>query len=136
MTRASASPRLAHEGFVPAGPKGRTDRRTMLLPKNSPRPEFIPALPAAELSWLAGKLGPPERRALREIVEGGDPADVGGTLYLVAQVSDATIDALAAFEAEGEDREDFDDDQVNEDGTDESSQDWHCSPCGQGVGDY
>lgn len=26
-------------------------------------------LPAGALSWLAGNLGPPERRALREIVE-------------------------------------------------------------------
>lgn len=108
----------------------------MLLPKSSSRPEFIPALPEHALSWLAGQLGPPERRAMREIAQGGDLADVGGTLYLVAQVSDATIDALAAFEAEGKDREDFDDDQVNEDGTDESSADWGCSPSGMAVGDY
>ncbi len=73
---------------------------------------------------------------MREIAQGGDLAEVDGKHYLVAPVSNATIDALAAFEAEGEDREGFDDDQVNEDGTDESSLDWHCSPTGQAVGDY
>lgn len=131
-----ALPRLSREGFVPAGPTGRTDRRNMLIPKPASRSEFIPALPADQLSWLAAELGPPERRAMREIAQGGDLADVGGTLYLVAQVSDATIEALAVFEAEGEDREDFEDDAVNEDGTDESSLDWGTLPCGHVVGDY
>ncbi len=88
-----------------AGPGGRTDRRAMLIPKPSSRYEFIPALPEQELNWLAGRLGPPERRAMREIVQGGDLAEVDGKHDLVAPVSNATIDALAAFEAEGEDRE-------------------------------
>ena len=60
----------------------------------------------AALPWLTGDLGPPERRALREIVERGDLAHVDGQAYLVVPVSPATLDALAAFEAEGEDRED------------------------------
>ncbi len=51
-------------------------------------------------------LGPPERRALREIVERGGQAHVNGQAYLVAPVSPATIDALAGLEAEAEDRED------------------------------
>ena len=46
-----------------------------------------------------------EHRALREIVERGDLTHVDGQAYLVAPVSLATVDALAAFEAEGEDRE-------------------------------
>ncbi len=90
-----------------------------------PRPEFIPALPEAALSWLAGTLGPPERRAMREIVERGDLAEVDGQSYLVAPVSAPTIDALAAFEAEGEDREfdlcdeqEEDDDRSNDDAFD------------------
>ncbi len=62
--------------------------------------------PAGALSWLTCDLGPPERRALREIVERGDLAHVNGQAYLVAPVSALTIDTLAAFEAEGEDRED------------------------------
>ena len=77
----------------------------LLIPKTTPRPEFIPALPEAALSWLAGSLGPPERRPMREIVERGDLAHVDGQAYLVAPVSPATIDALAAFSAEGEDME-------------------------------
>ncbi len=97
---AKASPRLAREGFVPAGPEKRVSKRAMLIPKTAPRPEFIPALPEAALSWLAAKLGPAERRALREIVQTGGLAEVEGKFYLVAPVSVATIDALAAFEAE------------------------------------
>ncbi len=77
-----------------------------LIPKWSRRP-FVPALPdPAALSWLAGKLGQAERRALRQIVEGADLIDVHGRTYLLAPVTAETIDALASFEAEGEDRED------------------------------
>ena len=87
--------------------------------------EFIPALPEHALIWLAGELGPSERRAMREIVERGDLAEVNGQAYLVAPVSAPTIDALAAFEAEGEDREndlcdeeETDDDRSNDDAFD------------------
>ena len=62
--------------------------------------------PADTLFWLTCDLGPPERRALREIVERGDLAMVDGQAYLVAPVSPETLDTLAAFEAEGEDWED------------------------------
>ncbi len=58
------------------------------------------------LPWLTGTLGPPERRALREIAQHGDLTVIEGRSYLVSPVSETTIDALAAFEAEGEDRED------------------------------
>ena len=98
-------PRLMGEGFVPArAPKG-WRRRDLLIPKSRPRPEFVPVLPEAALSWLAATLGPPERRAMREIVQRGDLAEVDGQQFIVAPVSTATIDALAAFEAEGEDME-------------------------------
>ncbi len=68
-------------------------RRNLILSENA-------------LPWLTGTLGPPERRALREIAEHGDLTVIEGRSYLVAPVSVSTIDALAAFEAEGEDRED------------------------------
>jgi hypothetical protein len=105
MRRQTVLPRLAREGWVPAAPEKRVNKRAMLIPKISPRPEFIPALPEHELSWLAGALGPPERRALREIVDTGDLVKENGHTYLVARVSSETIDAMAAFEAEGEDME-------------------------------
>ena len=60
---------------------------------------------------MAGELGPVERRALREICETGDLIKENGKTYLVAPVSSKTIDALAAFEAEGEDREPYMDDE-------------------------
>ncbi len=98
-------------GFGPASPKGRTDRRNMLLSKPRERSVFIPALPESQLSWLAGKLGPVERRALREICETGDLIEQDGKKFLVARVSEPTIDALAAFDAEGEDREPYMEDE-------------------------
>ncbi len=42
MTRTLPVSRLAREGFLPAGPEGRTDRRNMLIPKPGIRSEFIP----------------------------------------------------------------------------------------------
>jgi hypothetical protein len=41
---------------------------------------------------------------MREIVERGDLIHVDGVTYLVAPVSARCIDAMAAFESEGEDR--------------------------------
>ncbi len=52
---------------------------------------------------------------MREIVQAGDLTEVDGWRFLVAPVSDATIDVLAAFEAEGEDRENDLCDEPNED---------------------
>ena len=111
----AGAPNVMRRGFAPATPQGRTDRRNMLIPKPRERSEFIPALPPRELSWLAGNLGPAERRALREIAETGDLVKENGHTYLVARVSSPTIDALAAFEAEGEGREIED---LDEPGTD------------------
>ena len=98
---------VARQGFVPAGNgrSGRSDRRFMLIPKPREQHAYIPPLRDNELSWLAGRLGPADRRALREIAETGDLVTQDGKTYLVARVSSATIDALAAFEAEAEDRE-------------------------------
>ena len=39
---------------------------------------------------------------MREIAQAGDLAEVNGKTYLVAQVSPTTINALAAFEVEGD----------------------------------
>ena len=66
---------------------------------------------------LAGRdQGPPERHALQEIAGLGDLAHVNGQAYLVAPVSPATIDALAAFSADGEDMKD---EPVEDQGDDE-----------------
>ncbi len=81
-------------------------------------------LPAGALSWLTCDLGPPERRALREIVERGDLAMVDGQPFLVAPVSPETLDTLAAFEAEGEDREDEPVEDQGDDGPSVVSTTW------------
>ena len=62
--------------------------------------------------------GVSEHHALREIVERGDLAVLDGQTYLVAPVSPTTIDTLAVFEAEHEDRED---EPVEAQGDDEPS---------------
>ena len=78
----------------------------------------VAGLPTDALPWLVSDLGPAERRALREIVERGDLAMVDGQQFIVAPVSSSTIDALAAFEAEAEDREaDPDEAQGDEEAT-------------------
>ena len=64
-------------------------------------PDFLRRTPKP-----AEPAGTPERLALREIVEHGDLTVLDGQTYLVAAVSPTTIDALAGFEAEYEDRED------------------------------
>ena len=103
MTPPSRFPGVARRGFRPAGPK-RAVRRGMLIPKPRER-ATNPALDPTNLWWLAGQLGPPERLALREIVETGDIVFHNRHPYIVARVSRATLDAIAVFEAEGEDLE-------------------------------
>ena len=101
-------PRIASQGFIPArpaGPAGRINRRAMLISKPRKRREVAPGVTEGGLSWLAGKMGPAERWALREIAQAGDLAEVNGKTYLVAHVPTRTSTPWPAFEAEGEDRE-------------------------------
>ena len=109
-----ATPRLAREGWIPAGPEKRVNKRAMLIPKTGLTNATIPRL--LDFSEV---LCPPERRALREIVETGEVVRENGHTYLVARVSAATLDSLATFETGREDLEEEPDaEQVNEDGSD------------------
>ncbi len=94
-------PRLAREGWTHAGPEKRTNRRSMLLPKTGRRSDHIPKL--MDYSEI---LCPPERRALREIVETAEVVREKDHVILVARVSSATLDSLATFETSREDLED------------------------------
>jgi hypothetical protein len=96
-------PRLADQGFVPALNGRRIPESQMLIPRPKPRAGENQVLVRDAL--LLGELGPPERRALREIVETAEVVSEGRHRYLVARVSSETIDALAAFEAGREDLE-------------------------------
>ncbi len=125
-----AAPRLAREGFVPAGPEKRVNKRAMLIPKTGLTNATIPTL--MDFSEV---ICPPERRALREIIETAEVVRENGHIYLVARVSAATLDSLATFETSREDLEvDVDHELVNEDGSDnedgtnESSHDGHEGP--------
>src|SRR5579862_8855813 len=60
---------------------------------------------------LAGPLLPDERRALRQIIAGADLLEVGDQTYLLAPVLPATLDALAAFEAEAAELEEDNEDR-------------------------
>ncbi len=111
MRRQTALPRISREGWVPAGPEKRVDKLAMLIPKIGQPSDHIPTL--LDFSEV---LCPPERRALREIVETAEVVREGGHLYLLARVSAATLDSLATFETSGEDLEDGGDHElVNED---------------------
>ena len=112
MTRASALPRIAREGWVPAGPDKRVNKRAMLIPKTGQPSDYLPTI-------MDFSDAPRERRVLREICETGDLIQRNGQTYLVARVSSYTVDTLAAFESERADLEDSGDaEQVNEDGAD------------------
>ena len=72
----------------------------MLIPKTGLTNAIIPTL--MDFSEV---ICPPERRALREIVETAEVVREGDHLYLVARVSAATLDSLATFETSREDLE-------------------------------
>jgi hypothetical protein len=102
---------LAREGFLPAGPKKHITKRHMLIPKTGNPTDHIPTL--MDYSTI---ICPPERRALREIVETAEVVRQNGHVYLTARVSSATLDSLATFETSREDLEDGSDHEiVNED---------------------
>ncbi len=106
-----APPRLSREGWVPAGPDKRVNKRAMLIPKMGDVTAHIPTL-----MDFSDVICPPERRALREIIETAEVVREGDHLYLVARVSAATLDSLATFETSREDLEEgADAEQVNED---------------------
>ena len=92
-------------------------RRHMLIPKGKHREKPFPAVPEHCLPWLAGRLAPIERKALQLICETADLVVVDeGHGYLIVPVTGILIDILAAFEAEGEDREnDLEDEPMPDD---------------------
>ena len=106
----SAPPRIAREGWVPAGPEKGVNKRHMRIPKTGGSPyNYIPTI--MDLTD-----GPREREVLREICETGDLIQQNGHTYLVARVSSHTVDTLATFESEREDLEvEPDAEQVDED---------------------
>ena len=101
MRRLTALPRMARQGFVPAGPGKRVNKRAMLIPKTGDPTEHLP-----KLFDFSEVICPAERRALREIVETAEVVRQNGHVYLVARVSSATLDSLAVFETSREDLED------------------------------
>ena len=110
---------------MPAGPEKRVNKLAMLIPKTGHVTDHI-----TTLMDFSEVLCPPERRALREIVETAEVVRENGHIYLVARVSSATLDSLATFETSREDLENDcggelvnEDGSDNEDGTNESSHD-------------
>ncbi len=87
MRRQTALPRVAREGWVPAGPEKRVAKRHMLIPKTGDPTEDIP-----RLFDFSEVICPAERRALREIIETGEVVRENGHVYLTARVSSAALD--------------------------------------------
>ncbi len=109
MRHQTALPRIAREGFMPAGPEKRVTKRHMLIPKTGDPTEHIP-----RLFDFSEVICPAERRALREIVETAEVVRQNGHVYLTARVSSATLDSLATFETGREDLEDGGDHELEE----------------------
>ncbi len=107
MTHMSPPPRLAREGWVPAGPDKRVNKGAMLIPKTGNPSDHLPTL--MDFSEV---ICPPERRALREIVQTAEVVREGDHLYLLARVSAATLDSLATFETSREDMEEDDEPSI------------------------
>ena len=129
MKPQTALPRLAREGWVPAGTEKRVNKRAMLIPKTGHVTDHLPTL-----MDFSEAICPTERRALREIVETAEVVREGDHLYLVARVSADTLDSLATFETSREDLEvEPDAEQVNEDGTNESALEWNGSSGGHAM---
>ncbi len=95
----------------------RAAKRHMLLPKGKHKDKtFVPVMEHFWLPSVLGKLAPPERRAMAEIVDNADVLTVDGAIWLLIPVRrQETLDVLAAFGAEGEDRENDleDEEEVN-----------------------
>ncbi len=64
MRPQATRPRLSREGWVPAAPEKRVNKRAMLIPKTGHVTNDIPTL--MDFSEV---ICPAERRALREIIE-------------------------------------------------------------------
>ncbi len=96
----SVQPRLAREGWVPAGPDKRVNKRAMLIPKTG-----LTNATSPRLMDFSEVICPAERRALRKIIETAEVVREGDHLYLLARVSAATLDSLATFETVLEDLE-------------------------------
>ena len=82
MRPMSAPPRLAREGWVPAGNGKGVSKHAMLIPKKGHPSDHLPTL--MDFSEV---ICPAERRALRKIVETAEVVRENGHTYLVARVS-------------------------------------------------
>ncbi len=77
---------------------------------------FIPSIGATELAWLLAALVPAERKAMAEIADSADILNVDGETWPPVPVtSQETLDTLAEFASDGEDRENDLDDEHGED---------------------
>ena len=94
----------------------RAAKRHMLLPKGKHKDKrFVPVVGHYTLPWLLGELVPNERKAMAEIAESADMLEVNGEIWLLAPIHEQeTLDVLAAFGAEGEDRENDLEDEVSD----------------------
>ncbi len=94
----------------------RAAKRHFLCPKGVHKKPSVPVPECSALPWVLDKLAPVERFAMAEIAENADMLEVDGEMWLLAPItSQRTLEALAAFGAEGEDRENDLEDEVEVD---------------------
>lgn len=99
----------------------------LMFPKlrGSKRHNLIPVLPREALGFIIGNAAPDERKALAQIVETSDMIRLDdGREFLLTPATPALVDRLAAFNAEGEDREWQEEDDVEVDDDSDSDNAW------------
>lgn len=80
--------------------------------------DYARAFSTLYLDSALAKLTPPERAALRCLVDGGDLLEVEGEKFLLAHLDEDTLEILAAFEAELADFENDDEPEVDDEDDD------------------
>ena len=106
LATTAVTPRMAAAGFAPVAVSKGARRAAMLLPKPRKRRMATPPMPASGLTHLEGELGPEERRAMRALCQTADLFVVGDQSYLLAPVTPALVDTLAAFESDDREPDD------------------------------
>ena len=82
-------------------------RKHFVCPKPRPglRTRFIPAFADWQLLGMSLRLTPPEQRAMAQVCQTADLLQTEAGAFLLVPCDAKLIDTLAAFDAQGEDRE-------------------------------
>lgn len=102
-------------------------RKHFLCPKPRPglRTKFLPAVADWQLLGMSLRLTPPEQRAMAQICQTADLLQTEAGAFLLVPCDAKLLDTLAAFDAQGEDREnDLEDEPDHDNEYEHDAVDW------------